>query len=140
MPPEVRGGLVWRTIMVVLDTQVLVWINLAPKKLTRKAMETMAEAETLLIPSISLWEISMLVHYGRLELPCPPLDWFDTVCGLPRVRLQEITPRIAVISGSTAMHGDPADRLVVATAKALNCPLITADRKIQQLGLVATIW
>ncbi len=140
MPPGARGGRSWRTLMIVLDTQVLVWMNLAPEKLTSKAVEMMAGAGTMLIPSISLWEISMLVHYGRLELPCPPLDWFDTVCGLPRVRLQEITPRIAVISGSTAMHGDPADRLVVATAKALDCPLITADRKIQKLGFVATIW
>ena len=100
----------------------------------------MAEAGILVIPSICLWEISMLVHYGRMELPCPPLDWFNVVCGLARVRLQDITPLIAVLSGSAAMHGDPADRLVVATAKALERPLITADRKIRDLGLVSTIW
>ena len=126
--------------MIVLDTQALVWMNLAPEKLSRMAAKAMAEAGTLVIPSICLWEISMLVHYGRMELPCPPLDWFNVVCGLARVRLQDITPRIAVLSGSTAMHGDPADRLVVATAKALERPLITADRKIRDLGLVSTIW
>lgn len=126
--------------MIVLDTQALVWMVLVPEKLTRQAAEAMAEAEILIVPSISLWEISMLVHYGRLELPCQPLEWLDDVCGLPKVRLQGITPRIAVLSGSVAMHGDPADRLVVATAKALERPLITADRKIQASGLVTAIW
>jgi PIN domain nuclease of toxin-antitoxin system len=126
--------------MIVLDTQILVWMNLAPEKLTKKATEAMAEAGTLVIPSISLWEISMLVHYGRLELPCSPLDWLNAVLGLARVHLQDITPRIAVLSGSANMHGDPADRLVMATAKALECPLITADRKIHSLGLVSIIW
>jgi len=126
--------------MIVLDTQALVWMILAPKKLTRKAAETIASAETLVIPSICLWEISMLVHYGRLELPCPPLDWLEQICSLTRIRLQDITPGIAALSGTTSMHGDPADRLVVATAKALELPLITADRKIRDLGVVPTIW
>jgi len=126
--------------MIVVDTQALVWMILAPKKLTRTASEAIASAETLVVPSICLWEISMLVHYGRLELPCPPLDWFNQICNLARISLQDITPSIAALSGSTAMHGDPADRLVVATAKVLERPLITADRKIRDLGLVPTIW
>lgn len=126
--------------MIVLDTQALVWMNLAPRKLTRKATEALAGAAVLFVPSICLWEISMLVHYGRLELPCAPLEWFNDICGLPGIRFQAITPQIAVLSGSIAMHGDPADRLVVATAQALNAPLITADRKIQALDSVATIW
>lgn len=140
MLPRAHGGQNWRTMMIVLDTQALVWMHLATEKLTVPAKKAIAKSDMLIIPSISMWEISMLVQYGRLELPCPILAWFDRIFGLPRIRLQEITPHIAVLSGSLAMHGDPADRLVVATAKTLKLPLITADRKIQNLSLVSTVW
>jgi len=126
--------------MIVIDTQVLVWMHLAPEKLSRPAEKAINVAETMVIPSISLWEISMLVHYGRMVLPCTPLEWFSNIYGLDTIHLQDITPQIAVISGSTKMHGDPADRLVVATAKAMDLPLVTADHKIRDLGLVTTIW
>jgi PIN domain nuclease of toxin-antitoxin system len=58
--------------MYVIDTHVLVWANLSPNKLSDKAKEILSVAGNLFVPSISLWEISMLVSYGRLELPCHP--------------------------------------------------------------------
>lgn len=126
--------------MIVVDTHVLIWMHLAPEKLSEAAIKAISKADFLLIPSISLWEISMLVSYRRLELPCPLIEWLGTVCAQPKIKLQEITPEIAAISGTIDMHGDPADRLIVATAKSLNLPLITADHRIRDLADLDNIW
>jgi PIN domain nuclease of toxin-antitoxin system len=69
--------------MIVLDTHILVWMNEAQEKLTQKSINFLAEATTLIIPSISLWEISMLVHYGRLKLSLRLSEWLNLACGLP---------------------------------------------------------
>ena len=82
----------------------------------------------------------MLVNHQRLELPCPLLEWLNAVCTQPKIKLQEITPEIAALSGSLDLRGDPADRLIVATAKALKLPLITADRSIRNLSELVNIW
>lgn len=126
--------------MIVVDTHILVWMHLAPEKLSEAAIKATSEANFLLIPSISLWEISMLVSYRRLELPCPLIEWLETVCSQPKIKLQEITPKIAALSGAINMHGDPADRLIAATAKSLDLPLITADHRIRDLANFPTIW
>ena len=82
----------------------------------------------------------MLVNHKRVELPYPLIDWLNAVCTQPKIRLQEITPEIAVLSGSFDMHGDPADRLIVATAQTLNLPLITADHRIRGLSDLVIVW
>lgn len=126
--------------MVVADTHVLVWMHLAPEKLSESAVKAVSKAETLLIASISLWEVSMLVSHGRLELPEPLTEWLNIICAQPKIKIQEITPAIASLSGSIDMHGDPADRLIAATAKTLGQPLITADHRIRSLPQLITIW
>ncbi|MDR0354156.1 MAG: type II toxin-antitoxin system VapC family toxin [Deltaproteobacteria bacterium] len=126
--------------MIVVDTHILIWMYLATEKLSEAAIKAISEADFLLIPSISLWEVSMLVNYRRLELPCSLSDWLNTVCNQPKVKLQEITPAIAVLSGSIDMHGDPADRIIVATAKTLSLPLVTADHRIRNLSQLSCLW
>jgi PIN domain nuclease of toxin-antitoxin system len=65
--------------MIVVDTHILIWMYLATEKLSGVAIKAIFEANFLLIPSISLWEVSMLVNYRRLELPCSLSDWLNTV-------------------------------------------------------------
>ena len=127
-------------MLIVIDTHILVWVQLAPEKLSEAAIKAIAETNFLLVPSISLWEISMLVNHQRLKLPCPLINWLNTVCSKPKIKLQEITPEIAALSGALDMRGDPADRLITATAKAMNLPLITADHRIRNLSGLTTIW
>ena len=88
--------------MMVIDTHILIWMHLAPEKLSNPATRAISEASFLVVPSISLWEIAMLFNHHRLELPCPLLDWLRTVCSQPKTKLQDITPEIAALSPCAA--------------------------------------
>ena len=121
--------------MIVLDTHVWVWwVQLEPK-LPRSAVQRLEQEEAtgLGVSAISCWEIAKLVEHGRLVLPCPVEDWLTTALGYPGVNLLPISPRIAVESTQLPgeFHHDPADQILVATARVLGCPLMTADHKIR---------
>ena len=121
--------------MILLDTQALIWLIEADPKLGGRA-RTLIDAERIdgvvMIASISAWETAMLVDKGKLGLSHPVGLWFDLVLSAPGFRLVELTTAIAVDAGTLpgSIHGDPGDRIIVATARALSCPLMTADRKI----------
>ena len=91
---------------------------------------------------ISVWEIGMLIAKGRLALSMSADDWLLAVQSVPNVHLLPLTAGIAIDSTRLpgSFHGDPADRMIVATARAINAPLVTADRKIRAYGHVQTIW
>lgn len=81
---------------------------------------------------ISFWEIAMLVDKNRLALHDGLTIWATEVLERPGVRLAQIDPATALDAGSLPgdIHGDPADRIIVATARALGCPLLTSDERI----------
>lgn len=74
----------------------------------------------------------MLVDKGKISLHMRPLDWMKAVLEQPGIRVEPIAPIIAIDAGSLPgnIHGDPADRLIIATARHLACPLLTTDGKI----------
>ena len=82
--------------------------------------------------AISCWKIAKLVERGRLTLPCPVYDWIQQALSYPGVRLIELLPRISVESTQLPgeFHRDPADQIIVATARVLGVPLVTMDEKI----------
>lgn len=82
--------------------------------------------------AISCWEVAKLVEYGRLTLSCPIAEWFDQALAYPGIQLLPLTPRIAVESTQLpgTFHRDPADQIIVATARVYDCPLLTTDDKI----------
>lgn len=84
------------------------------------------------VSAISCWEVSKLVERGRLTLPCPPHDWLQQALTYPGIRLIELSPRICVESTQLpgTFHRDPADQIIVATARVLDAPLVTVDAKI----------
>jgi PIN domain nuclease of toxin-antitoxin system len=84
------------------------------------------------VSAITPWEISILVAKGRLVLARDVQDWVDAVLALPGVRLAPLTPVIAVASTRLQgeLRGDPADRLIVATARHLGAALVTADQAL----------
>lgn len=90
-----------------------------------------AGGEIALSP-ISFWEASMLVQKGRLSLGMDVLEWIEAIVGQPNVRIEPVSPAIAVDAGRLPgeIHGDPADRLILATARSLACPVMTTDRKM----------
>jgi PIN domain nuclease of toxin-antitoxin system len=120
--------------VIVLDTHIWVWWVHGDSRLRGKNFEILRNGESsgLGVSAISCWEIAKLVECGRLVLPHPVLDWFDVGLSYPGIRLLDLTPEIAAESAALPgeFHRDPADQIIVATARIHDCPLVTADRKI----------
>ncbi len=85
------------------------------------------------VPAICFWEIAKLVERGRLEFDVPLDDVFDEIEEHPTIRVLELTPRIALESTrlGASFHNDPADQLIVATARVHGLKLVTADDRIR---------
>ena len=81
---------------------------------------------------MSCWEVAKVVEYGRLQLPYLAEEWLDLALAYPGVTLLDLTPRIVVESTTLpgAFHRDPADQLIVATARVYGCALVSLDGKI----------
>lgn len=123
--------------MLILDTHVLIWLDEGNPRLGRRALEAINEALVagkLRVAAISFWEVAMLVEKRRLIIN-PELDkWRSELlqAGLNELPLKGAT---AIRAGQLRkFHGDPADRLIVATALDNAATLVTADEKILSWG------
>jgi PIN domain nuclease of toxin-antitoxin system len=129
--------------VIVIDTHIWVWWIHGDPHLSVQQTQWLQEneAQGLGVSIISCWEVAKLVEYNRLTLPCPVADWLDQALSYPGVTLLELTPRIVVDSTQLpkSFHKDPADQLIVATARILDCPLLTADAKILNYPHVSTL-
>src|SRR5437868_410851 len=128
--------------MIVLDTHIWVWWVHGDSRLTNQQNQWLQQYESqgLGVSAISCWEVAKLAEYNRLTLPCPVGDWLKQALAYPGVRLLELTPEIVVESAQLpgAFHRDPADQIIVATARVHGVPLVTADQRILDCGHVAT--
>jgi PIN domain nuclease of toxin-antitoxin system len=99
------------------------------------------ETDGLGISAISTWEVAKLVEYNRLTLPCPIREWFEQALAYPSIRLLNLTWQIALESTQLpgSFHKDPADQMIVATARIYDCPLLTVDEKILNYPYVKTL-
>jgi len=93
------------------------------------------------VSTISCWEVAMAVAKGRLAFDRDPLSWLQEATTQPRVEMIEISPQIAVLSTTLeGLHGDPADRLIVASALDRAARLVTADRTIRRWRGIRSVW
>jgi PIN domain nuclease of toxin-antitoxin system len=99
------------------------------------------QKEDLGVSVISCWEVAKLVEYQRLTLPCPVNEWLKTALAYPNIKLLNLTPEIALESTQLPkpFHKDPADQIIVATARIYNCPLVTVDTKIRDYPYVSLL-
>lgn len=132
--------------MIVLDTHTLVWWVTGDPQLSVNASAAIAkeqqDAGQILVSAITPWEIAMLVQKGRMALAMDIDEWLAAVEGMDGVRMVSISSRVAVQSVQLpgSFHKDPADRLIVALAREVNAPLITADEKIHVYPHVRWLW
>lgn len=132
---EARGrGRLGGPEVILLDTHIWIWWVHGDTQLTPSARQTIQrqEAGGLGVSVISCWEIANLVERNRIRLAFPLEDWIERALRYPGVRLLELTPTIAVRSTTLPgdFHRDPADRILVATARQHDCPILTADELI----------
>jgi PIN domain nuclease of toxin-antitoxin system len=110
--------------------------------LSKKVREILkAKKAPVHLSDISLWEISMLHSLKRISLDRPLSEWLSLATSPPTIQLERITPSIASMVSELPLSftHDPADRIIVATAKYLNATLITADNMIHRSKLVSVM-
>lgn len=126
--------------MIILDTHAWIWFSGDDRYLSPAALEATRRADRIGVSPISIWEVSMLCSKGRLVLDDDVDRWVARALALARVEVVPLTPSIAILAGTLPIHGDPADRLVVATALSLAATLVTKDEKIHQSALLTPVW
>ena len=128
--------------MTILDTHAWIWWVSEPARLGRHARQAIDHASRLGVPAIWCLEAATLAARGRITFDRPALDWINAALGLPRVELVALTPAVAVKAAALPADfpGDPADRLIVATAMLENGVLVTKDDRIRRSGAVETVW
>ena len=128
----------------LLDTHVLIWWPNDRSRLSPDQQEAVGSASAespLLVSDISLWEVATLHGLGRIRLTLPLREWLGKATAPPLVRRHGISPAIAAELAALpdSFHRDPADRILVATARVLGATLLTQDRRIVDAALVNTL-
>ena len=128
----------------LLDTHVLLWWFDAHPRLPASYERLIRDPnpeDPFWVSDISLWEIAMLVQLGRIRLRMPLREWLEAATAPPLVRRIGISPAVAaeVAALPDTFHRDPADRILVATARVLGATLLTQDRRIIDAEIVPVL-
>lgn len=129
----------------LLDTHTWIWWHMRPRNLSRKAASLIGATDRyseLLLSAISPWEFSKLLEKGRLGISCDPIDWIISALDMPKLRLVPLSPAIAFRSTilPQPFHSDPADQIIVATAREENATIISKDERILSYEHVLSLW
>ena len=130
--------------MILLDTSALIRWICVPEKLSKQAEKTIDAAikqGEVLISSISVWEICLLIKKGRLDFFIDPNTWLAKIESMPSVKFVPVDNAVAVQSVNLPdfSHKDPADRIIIATAREYGATLITSDKRILNYKHVRTL-
>lgn len=125
---------------LLLDTHCWLWMEAGRnEEFSREALAAIQDAAkngALLVSVISIWEIGMLEAKRRLRLLVPVEEWIERALATPGLSLAALTKEIALASTRLPgeFHGDPADRILIATARRLEARLATRDRELIRYG------
>ncbi len=128
----------------LLDTHILLWWHGDRSQLSPQQQNVIGAANAdspMRISDITLWEVAMLQHMGRIGLGVPLREWLEKAVAPPLARRHGISPAVAAELAALpdSFHRDPADRILVATARVLGATLLTRDRRIIDAKLVDTL-
>ncbi len=122
------------SVPLLLDTCAVIWLfNRSPlSEASRTAIAAAATDRRLFVSPFSGWEIGMLAKKGKIALTMPPLLWFEKVVEHPAITLAALTYQVMIESSFLPGDppGDPADRIIVATARQSGCSIVTRDQPI----------
>jgi PIN domain nuclease of toxin-antitoxin system len=118
---------------VLLDTHALLWWQAGGERLSNDARAAIDGATALRICPITFWEIAMLAEKGRIELDRDAVEWTNALLTDDRIIAADLEPAVAASAGALpGFHGDPADRLIYATARRLAAVLVTKDSQLHR--------
>ena len=121
---------------LILDTCALVWLVCGHDRLSEEARVEIEAAQLVYVCPISAWEISLKCSKRTLELPLPPLEWFNRSLDVHHLTLTDLS--VAVLTHANTLpwhHRDPADRFIIATAQMENLTVITSDARFKDYGV-----
>jgi PIN domain nuclease of toxin-antitoxin system len=131
--------------MILLDTHIWLWWLHFPDQLSERGRTLLTVGEnqnSLIVSTISVWEIAVKHSNGKLPLPLPVNEWFALAKTRPGITIEPLDPLDAITSTQLPgdFHKDPADRIIVAIAYRRNIELMTCDQKILNYPHIKTIW
>jgi PIN domain nuclease of toxin-antitoxin system len=128
------------TERLLLDTHIVLWLDSGDDRL-RQSTRALIDAcwlggGAIYMSAVTAWEIALLVDTGRIDLDCPVEAWVERFLKRPGVEAVPLGYRAAARSYrlDRLEHHDPADRLLIATAIELECPLVTYDERIARFS------
>jgi PIN domain nuclease of toxin-antitoxin system len=132
-------------IKYLLDTHTWIWWHMRPQNLSATVLELIRNGEAydeLLLSAISPWEFSKLLEKKRVGISYSPEKWINAALKMPKLRCVNLTPTIAYRSTvlPPSFHDDPADQIIVATAREENATILTKDRRILDYQHVKSLW
>jgi PIN domain nuclease of toxin-antitoxin system len=130
---------------IILDTHAWVWWATEDRRLSRRAAEAIrrgVQDDGVWLSAISVWEVAKKVEKKQLVFDRPLRVWLDQALALSGLQLAELTPAILIESCDLPQpfHGDPADQMIVASARHHHASLVTRDRQLRSYSHVPTIW
>ena len=132
-------------MLTLLDTHAWVWWVTGDQRLSRSAKRVVDRASrrnALALSFISIWEVAKKVEKGQLVLDRSVSEWLDAATARPGLQLVELTRRILEESCRLPQpfHGDPADQMIVATARDRDAVVVSKDRQIRSYAHVRSVW
>ena len=132
-------------LSILLDTHILMWWRSDPQRLTKPQVAALAALESRAAPAgisaITLWEMAKMIERGRAEITAPLDDWLAEIESHPLLTVLPLTGRIVAESVRLGndFHRDPADQMIVATARCHGLKLVTSDERIRRWAKVPLI-
>ena len=129
----------------MLDTHTWIWWHMNPQKLSPKVKKIVGNTDRyaeILLSAISPWEFSKLLEKKKIGISCDPEDWINSALDMPKFRLIPLSPVLAYRSTvlPQPFHSDPADQIIVATAREENATILTKDERILTYENVRSLW
>jgi len=129
----------------MLDTHTWIWWHMNPQKLSQKVKRIVGNTDRydeILLSVISPWEFSKLLEKKKIGISCDPEDWINSALDMPKFRLIPLSPVLAYRSTvlPQPFHSDPADQIIVATAREENATILTKDERILTYKNVRSLW
>ena len=129
----------------MLDTHTWIWWHMNPQKLSQKVKRIVGNTnryDEILLSAISPWEFSKLLEKKKIGISCDTDDWINRALDMPKFRLIPLSPVLSYRSTvlPQPFHNDPADQIIVATAREENATILTKDERILTYKNVRSLW
>lgn len=121
---------------MILDTCALLWLASGDRQLSEHARELISQSREVAVSSITAFELGQKYRKGKLSLPTPPAEWFKAIIQHHGLTVFDLSAPICFSASELPpIHNDPFDRLIIATARTHQMPVITADSIFNQYDL-----